>query len=70
MTEWFSLLEKMQSPALILASFVIFILYKLLRAKDELFNNLASEVNETGKSLAKIAALLDLVCAKWLGGGK
>jgi hypothetical protein len=70
MSEWIPLLEKLQTPALIMSAFVIWLLYSLLKQKDEMFKELSGEVNESGKTLAKMAALMDLVCAKWLGGGK
>jgi hypothetical protein len=75
MTEWIQWAEKLQAPGLIVSAGLNVMLYlllvrvlKMLVDRDASLTQFATEMNESGKTLAKLAALLDLVCAKWLGG--
>ena len=67
MQELLTWVEKLQTPGLILAACVIWWLFQLLQRQIEANDKLTVEVSENGKTLAKLAALMDLVCAKWLG---
>jgi hypothetical protein len=64
--------EKLQVPGLILAGAVIYGLFRLLERRDELLNRLAVEVSgelsSHGKTLERVAAILDLLCRKAKAG--
>jgi hypothetical protein len=69
MTDLLKLLETLQTPALILSGFVIWMLFTALKESHKAFGSLAEEISEGGKTTAKMAALLDLVCNHLIGGG-
>jgi hypothetical protein len=69
-TEILKLLDKLQTPGLILAGLTIWLLFKALAQAHKSLDNLSVEISESGKTTAKMAALLDLVCNRLISGGK
>jgi Na+/glutamate symporter len=66
MEKLFSMLEKLQTPAIILAGIVILLLFKLifdiLKSKNEFAVSVTVELTELNKVQASMAKLLDLLC--------
>jgi Na+/glutamate symporter len=66
MEKLFSMLEKLQTPAIILAGIVILLLFKLifdiLKFKNEFAVSVTVELTELNKVQASMAKLLDLLC--------
>lgn len=63
--QWLKILE---IPALMVAALCIWVLYSLLKSRDEIHARLAVEMAENSKAMARLAALLDVICTKLLGG--
>jgi hypothetical protein len=68
--EW---IEKLQAPGLILAGFVIWLLYQLIRQRDSQLTSLAAEVAENSKTISRMATYLEIICKRIKdsdGGGR
>ncbi len=64
--EWIKVLE---IPALMVAGLCIWALYQLLIKREDTQARLALEMSENTKIIARLAALLDIVCSRIIGGG-
>ena len=62
-------IDKLQVPGLMLAGLVIWWLFRLLDSRDKLYDRLAVELSDQGKTLSRMSAILDLICKRNSTGG-
>lgn len=63
-------LEKVETPALVICIMVIGFLFVWIWKKENSYEKISVELQENGKVMAKMAAILDLICNKIIGGRK
>lgn len=65
--EWIALLEKMETPALLMAGVCIAILYRLLVARDKSIDKLTSELGRLSQLISGHNALVSMCCTHGIG---